>query len=224
MGDEAGADAARVRATRLEDALDWAQSLAPSPIRFETHCCGMSIAAGGDPFEVLGVGPPAVSARAADLLIVAGSLGHRVAPLVRALYERLLAPKWVIAWGACAISGGAYANYATIHGLGRLIPVDLVVPGCPPPVTALRAALEALRDGRTRDPGAFAQPSSEPGEWPILRDGGPSGAPSAAHVYGPGVGRASARRAAPPATDEPQAAGVGGEADEEEGRDDGDRD
>lgn len=125
---------------------------------------------GGDPFETLGTGPPAVSARAADLLIVAGSITRRQGPLLLALYERLLEPRWVIAWGACAISGGAYANYATIHGLGRLIPVDLVVPGCPPAPTALRAALAQLRSGelrKRRDEGLLG--SRDPTDWPILR-------------------------------------------------------
>lgn len=166
----ASRSAARVRTTRLEDALEWAQALAPSPVRIATSCCGMSMVRGGDPFETLGTGPPAVSARAADLLIVAGSITRRQAPLLRALYERLLEPRWVLAWGACAISGGAYANYATIHGLGRLFPVDLVVPGCPPAPTALRAALTQLRSGELRrERGAGLLASRDPADWPILR-------------------------------------------------------
>jgi NADH-quinone oxidoreductase subunit B len=180
MGEGTGADAkvvrpgvpgqaslsAQVRPTRLERALDWAASLAPSPMKVATSCCGMSMAQGGDFFEALGTGPPAVSSRSADLLVIAGSITHRQVPMIRGIYERMLEPRWVIAWGACAISGGAYNNYATIPGLGRVIPVDLVVPGCPPPPAALREALELLRSGAARDPD---RRSRDRAEWPILR-------------------------------------------------------
>jgi len=161
---EWGSDSSRIRLTRLEQALDWAAGLAPSPIRFATSCCGMSMAAGGDFFEAFGTGPPAVSSRSADLLIVAGSLTRRQVPLVREIYQRMLAPRWVIAWGACAISGGAYDNYATISGLSRILPVDLVVTGCPPRAEALRDALDMLRSGAARDPD---RASREIQEWPI---------------------------------------------------------
>jgi len=168
--DDSGPDSGRIRATRLERALNWAAGLAPSPIHFATSCCGMSMARGGDFLEALGTGPPAVSSRSADLLIVAGSLTRREVPLVREIYQRMLEPKWVIAWGACAISGGAYDNYATISGLSRILPVDLIVPGCPPGPEALRDALGLLRSGAARDPG---RASSEAPEWPILN--GPNG-------------------------------------------------
>ncbi len=161
---EWGPEAVRIRATRLELALDWAAGLAPSPIRFATSCCGMSMAEGGDFFEAFGTGPPAVSSRSADLLIVAGSLTRRQVPLVREIYRRMIAPRWVIAWGACAISGGAYDNYATISGLSRILPVDLIVPGCPPQAEALRDALDSLRSGKARDSG---RASREIQEWPI---------------------------------------------------------
>jgi NADH-quinone oxidoreductase subunit B len=141
---------AGVRATRLERALDWAAALAPAPLRLATSCCGMAWAQGGDVFETLGSAPPAVSGRAADLLIVAGSVTRRQLPSLLELYERMCEPRWVIAWGACAISGGAYANYATISGLSRILPVDVVVPGCPPAPQALRDALLRLRSGEAR--------------------------------------------------------------------------
>ena len=176
----------RVRPTKLEAALDWAQGLAPSPFRGASSCCGMAMVAGGDPFEALGAGPPAVSARAADLLIVAGTIKRRQAPLLEAIYERMLEPRWVIAWGACAISGGAYRNYATVPGLGTLIPVDLVVPGCPPEPTAIREALDWLRTGRARRPASGARSSRDPSDWPILRDDGPAPPPRGATNEGMG--------------------------------------
>jgi NADH-quinone oxidoreductase subunit B len=158
----------RLRLTRLERALDWATSLVPSPIRLATSCCGMSLAQGGDVFEALGSGPPAVSARSADLLIVAGSLTRRQVPLLRAIYERMVGPRWVMAWGACAISGGPYDNYATIAGLSRILPVDVHVTGCPPAPEDFRAALQLLRERVTRPRVA----ASSDREWLPIRKSG----------------------------------------------------
>ncbi len=163
---------ARIRPTRLERALDWAAGLAPSPSSLATSCCGMSMAEAGDFMEALGTGPVPVSSRSADLLIVAGSITRRQVALVRDVYARMLEPRWVIAWGACAISGGAYDNYSTISGLFRIIPVDLVVHGCPPRPEALRDALNLLRSGVVRDP---TRASSELGDWPIQRAELPKG-------------------------------------------------
>lgn len=163
---------ARIRSTRLERALDWAAGLAPSPTSLSTSCCGMSMAQSGDFMEALGTGPPPVSSRAADLLIVAGSITRRQVPLIRDLYFRMLEPRWVIAWGACAISGGPYDNYSTISGLSRILPVDLVLHGCPPRPEALRDALNLLRSGVARDP---RHASSELGDWPIQRPALPKG-------------------------------------------------
>jgi len=134
-----------IRWTRLEQALDWASSLAPAPWPIATSCCGMALGQGGDPFEALGTAPPPVAARSADLLIVAGSLTRRQVPLLRAIHARMLEPRWVMAWGVCAISGGAYQNYATVAGLHRILPVDVHVRGCPPAASDLREALLELR-------------------------------------------------------------------------------
>lgn len=158
--------ASRLRLTRLERALDWATSLVPSSYRVATSCCGMSLAQGGDVFEALGSGPQAVSVRSADLLIVAGSLTRRQVPLLRALYERMLAPRWVMAWGVCAISGGAYDNYATIPGLSRILPVDVHVRGCPPAPEDFRAALDILRE---RALGGSAHGASSDESWLPIR-------------------------------------------------------
>ncbi len=170
-GVDARTSMGRVRPTRIERALDWAAGLAPSPIRLATSCCGMSLSQGGDPFEALGTGPPAVSSRSADLLVVAGPITRRQVPMIRAIYERMLEPRWVVAWGACAISGGAYDNYATVAGLGRVIPVDVVVPGCPPSPASLRAALECLRSGEARRSArGSGRTSRGDEEWPIRRE------------------------------------------------------
>lgn len=156
--------ASRIRLTRLERALDWASSLAPSPLCVATSCCGMSLSQAGDVFEALGSGPPAVSARSADLLIVAGSISRRQVPILLDAYERMVAPRWVLAWGACAISGGPYRNYATVHGLSRILPVDVHVRGCPPTPADFREALVRLRERAMRP-----RPSSQP-EWLPIPD------------------------------------------------------
>ena len=190
----ASTQAGAVRATRLEAALGWAAALAPSPLRLATSCCGMAMTQGGDFFEQLGSAPPAASGRAADLLIVAGSITRRQLPSILELYARMAPPRWVMAWGDCAISGGAYTNYATISGLSRVLTVDVVVHGCPPAPQALRAALESLRTGassgqRRASSGAPGQPigDSRPAggvrvegsghsfrafEWPLRRSEG----------------------------------------------------
>lgn len=164
--------ASGARAARLDEALEWAAALAPSPLRLATSCCAMAMASGGDFFETLGSAPPAASARAADLLIVAGSLTRRQLPVLRELYERLCEPRWVVAWGDCAASGGLYRNYATISGLSRIMPVDYVVPGCPPSPEALRDAFEFLRSGAAR---RRRLASSGAGERPIGERGTATG-------------------------------------------------
>jgi NADH-quinone oxidoreductase subunit B len=164
--------ASGVRTTRLTDALAWAAGLSPAPLRISTSCCGMAMAQGGDFFEALGSAPPAASGRAADLLVVAGSLTRRQLPALLELYERMCEPRWVVAWGDCAISGGPYANYATISGLSRILPVDAVVSGCPPAPQALREALEFLRSGAAR--GGRVASSGLPVR--PIRDAGTSGA------------------------------------------------
>jgi NADH-quinone oxidoreductase subunit B len=148
-------------------------------MRVATSCCGMAMMQGGDFFELLGTAPPAVSSRSADLLIVAGSLTRRQVPLLRGIYRRMLEPRWVMAWGACAISGGAYDNYATVSGLARILPVDVVVPGCPPAPEALREALRMLQAGGAR---VARDTSSEAESWPIQRPDSRSGAGSFARA------------------------------------------
>ncbi len=178
--------AGAVRTTRLDAALDWAASLAPSPLRLATSCCGMAMVQGGDFFELLGSGPPVASGRAADLLIVAGSITRRQLPSLLELHARMVEPRWVMAWGACAISGGPYQNHATISGLSRILPVDVVVPGCPPAPPALRDALEALREaGGRRRRLASSGAAGEPIEGAVHAPGSAGGdAGQSVHGFG----------------------------------------
>jgi NADH-quinone oxidoreductase subunit B len=79
-----------------------------------------------------GAALPRFSPRQSDLLMVVGTVTHKQAPVLRRVYEQMCEPKWVIAFGVCASSGGFYQNYATLPGIDRIIPVDLYIPGCPP--------------------------------------------------------------------------------------------
>jgi NADH-quinone oxidoreductase subunit B len=132
----------------------------------------MSLSGAGNFFEALGTAPPASSARAADLMIVAGSITRRQVPLLLDLYDRMVAPRWVMAWGACAISGGPYDNYAVLSGLSRVLPVDVHVAGCPPAPGDLREALGCLRE--RAEGGAGARISSDEAWLPIQGHGSSS--------------------------------------------------
>ncbi len=120
----------------LDKLINWGRSNSIWPLTFATSCCGIEfIALGAARFDMARFGweVARASPRQADFMMVAGTIVHRMAPVVRRLYDQLAEPKYVIACGGCAISGGPFKHsYHVVKGVGEVIPVDVYVPGCPP--------------------------------------------------------------------------------------------
>lgn len=121
--------------TRFDQALGWGRKYSLFIYPFVTACCGMeymSVACAHYDIDRFGAGLPRFSPRQADLLMVVGTISHKIAPVLRRVWEQMTDPKWVMAFGACTSAGGPYNNYATVQGIDTVIPVDIYVPGCPP--------------------------------------------------------------------------------------------
>ncbi len=121
--------------SRLESVLGWGRKYSLFLYPFVTACCGMeymSVACAHYDIDRFGAGLPRFSPRQSDLLIVVGTVSHKIGPILKRVYDQMTDPKWVMAFGACASCGGPYNNYATMQGIDVCIPVDVYVPGCPP--------------------------------------------------------------------------------------------
>ena len=157
LGEEA---AVPVLLTRREDAINWfeekvsgalgwarANSLFQYP--FVTACCGMeymSVMCGRYDLARFGAEFPRFTPRQADLLMIVGTINVKQSPVLLRVYEQMTEPKWVMAFGVCASSGGFYDNYATVQGADRIIPVDVYVPGCPPRPEQVLDGLKILQE------------------------------------------------------------------------------
>ncbi len=122
-------------ATTLDGAVGLARKNSLWPLPFATSCCGIEfMATMGSHYDLARFGAERVSfsPRQADLLMVMGTIAKKMAPIVKAVYEQMTEPRWVIAVGACASSGGIFDTYSVLQGIDRIIPVDVYVPGCPP--------------------------------------------------------------------------------------------
>jgi NADH-quinone oxidoreductase subunit B len=146
-GDEALLGDAAVL-TRLDKAIAWARKFSIFPYPFATACCSMEyMSLAMTPYDIdrFGALLPRFTPRQADLLMVIGTVSVRQAPILKRVYDQMAEPKWVMAFGACASTGGFYDNYATLPGIDRVVPVDVYVPGCPPRPEAVLDALMALQ-------------------------------------------------------------------------------
>ena len=135
--------------TTVEKAVAWAQAGSMWPDTFGLACCAMemiSIVGSHHDIARFGMERFSSSPRQADLLIVSGRVVHKMAAPLRQVYDQMLEPKWVIAMGACASSGGMFNNYTTLQGVDKIVPVDIHVPGCPPRPEALLEGLMRIQD------------------------------------------------------------------------------
>ena len=115
--------------------LNWCREYSCWPYASGTACCAiefMAVAASHYDISRFGAEVIRFSPRQADLLVVSGTISEKMAPILKKIYDQICEPKWVMAHGACACSGGIYDNYCTVQGIDTIIPVDVYVPGCPP--------------------------------------------------------------------------------------------
>ena len=150
-------------ATKLDhivnNVVNWGRHNSLWPYPFGTACCGievMGVMSNTHDASRFGAELVRFSPRQADLLIVAGTITYKMAPVLKRIYDQMLEPKWVIAFGVCASTGGFYQNYTSVPGADQIIPVDVYIPGCPPRPEQVLDALVLLQE-RIQDHKGFSQ-------------------------------------------------------------------
>ena len=141
--------------TRVDAALSWFRKNSVWPMPMGLACCAIELmAAGASRYDISRFGSEVMrfSPRQSDVMIVAGTVTYKMATAVRRIYEQMPEPKWVIAMGACASTGGMYRSYAVLQGVDRILPVDVYVAGCPPRPEALLDALIKLQGRIAKEP------------------------------------------------------------------------
>ena len=143
--------------TTLEKGVNWARTNSMWPASFGLACCAIEMMGTGAAHNDLarfGMEVFRASPRQADLMIVAGRVSQKMAPVLRQVYDQMAEPKWVLSMGACASSGGMFNNYALVQGVDEVVPVDMYVPGCPPGPQSLMHGILSLQqkimDGEIR--------------------------------------------------------------------------
>ena len=132
---------------QVESLVNWARARSSWPASFGLACCAIEMmATGGAHYDIsrLGMEVFRASPRQADVMIVAGRVSQKMAPVLRQVYDQMMEPKWVISMGVCASSGGMFNNYAIVQGVDQIVPVDVYAPGCPPGPQTLLHAINTL--------------------------------------------------------------------------------
>ena len=141
--------------TTVEQAAGWVRKSSVFPATFGLACCAIEMmAVGGPRHDIARFGMERFSAspRQADLMIVAGRVSNKMAPVLRQIYDQMPEPRWVLAMGVCASSGGMFNNYAIVQGVDHIVPVDIYLPGCPPRPEMLMDAILKLHDKIMEEP------------------------------------------------------------------------
>jgi NADH-quinone oxidoreductase subunit B len=165
--------------TSVEQLINWARKSSMWPATFGLACCAIEMMATGAPRYDLGRFGMEVfraSPRQADLMIVAGRVSQKMAPVLRQIYDQMTAPKWVLSMGVCATSGGMFNNYAIVQGVDHVVPVDMYLPGCPPRPEMLIDAILRLREKIQHEPlngkrRAQLEADRAAGRGPVVRPG-----------------------------------------------------